>query len=47
MTYTDRNAPADNRRFYRIRRFTMGQWTGMVAGAFVLMFGLYLLFSFL
>jgi hypothetical protein len=43
MVYTE---PTTERRFSRIRRLSMGQRIGLVAGAFALAFGVYLFFNF-
>jgi hypothetical protein len=45
MIYTEPR-PADTRRFARIRRLSMGQWIGLVAGACALVFGIYFFFSY-
>jgi hypothetical protein len=45
MIYTEPRQP-DTRRFARIRRISMGQWIGLVAGACALAFGIYFVFSY-
>jgi hypothetical protein len=45
MIYTEPRQP-DTPRFARIRRFSRGQWIGLVAGAAALAFGVYFFFSY-
>jgi hypothetical protein len=45
MVYAEPRQP-DTRRFARIRRVSMGQWIGLVAGASALAFGIYFFFSY-
>jgi hypothetical protein len=45
MIYSDPSRP-DTRRFASIRRLTLGQWIGMVAGVSALSFGIYFFFNY-
>jgi hypothetical protein len=45
MIYTEPRQP-DTRRFARIRRLSIGQWIGLVAGVSALAFGIYIFFSY-